>query len=317
MGIGLVFVGFLLRLSRWESFNPRITRLSVSLRVGIVGIGALILATRKGWLSRTAIENAWVGGAPETWPSEAAGIGLMVLGVTVFLKHAGHGLLGGQLSLGLLSLLSLTGLLGHLYGARGAGSGLMMEPAAALMMLVAALTLLYLQSNRGLLSVVVADSMGGIMARRLLPASILVPIALGWLRMVAEDSGWLSPSVGLLVHVLASIAVMVVIVWRSATVLANTSQQKHQTGQQFQDIETSYRNLLDLMYQPVFGYNSDGNVTYMNGAARQLFSIGLGEDIGLNVPDLVGDAAWKSSFAPLLLGMNEQRKVRGTKCWKA
>jgi PAS domain-containing protein len=207
--------------------------------------------------------------------------------------------------------LSLTGLLGHLYGAKGAGTGLLMEPAAAALMLVSALTLLYLQSGRGPLAVVVADSTGGVIARRLLPASILVPIALGWLRMVAEKSGWLMPSLGLLVHVLASIAVMAVIVWRSATVLTRTSPQKQGSGEQSQYTETSYQKLLDVISQPVFAFNSDGEVTYLNPAARQLFSIGLGEEIGLRIQTLVGQRAWENIFAPQLLGIHEHSKLLG------
>ena len=45
---------------------------------------------------------------------------------------------------------------------------------------------------------------GGVVARRLLPAAFLVPLTLGWLRMVAEKRGWISPEFG---FVLLSFAV--------------------------------------------------------------------------------------------------------------
>ena len=301
--IGLVFVGLSLRLSRWEGFNHRLSRFSVLLRLGISGAGALILATHRGWFNPGAAGASWPGDAPDNWPSEAAGCGLMLLGVTVFLKHARRHLTGSQIILGIVSLLSLTGLLADLYGANGAGSGLLMEPGPAFLMLLAASTLLYLQSSRGPLGEVVADSLGGAVARRLLPASILVPIGLGWLRMVGEAAGWLNPSFGLLIHVLASIAIMAAIVWHSATMVARTSVQGLRVNQQFLDVESSYQSLLHLIAQPVFAFNNNGDVTYINRTARTLFAVESGDEPGLTVAQLLGEHAWEHSLAPHLLGL--------------
>lgn len=301
--IGLMFVGLSLRLSRWEGFNQRISRFSVLLRLGISGVGASILATHRGWFNPGAAGEAWPGDSPDGWPSEAAGCGLMLLGVTVFLKHAQRHLMGGQIILGFVSLLSLTGLLADLYGATGAGSGLFMEPGPAFLMLLAASTLLYMQSSRGPLGDVVADSMGGAVARRLLPASILVPIALGWLRMVGEAEGWLNPSFGLLIHVLASIAIMAAIVWHSATAVARTSMHGRRVNQQVLDVESSYQGLLNLIAHPVLAFNSNGDVTYINRAARTLFAVESYDEPALTVAQLLGEHAWEHSLAPHLLGL--------------
>ena len=43
----------------------------------------------------------------------------------------------------------------------------------------------------------VSASPGGVMARRLLPAAVILPAALGWLRMVGQGAGLLGLELGL------------------------------------------------------------------------------------------------------------------------
>lgn len=307
---GLALVGFSLRLSRWESLNQRLNRMSVFLRLGIAGTGALAMTANTGLFGRDLVQRVWPTGVENFQPSAVAGFGLVLLGVTVLLKRTGRSLATSQTLLAVVALLGLTGLLGALYGASDAGSGLLMEPPAALLMLLAALALLSQQSHRGAFGAVVTDSTGRAIARRLLPASIVVPIALGWLRMVAENSGWISGPAGLLGHVLASIAIMAVIVWRSAAALARVSVHRQRAKQQWLDLEGSYRELLKLSDQPVFAYNSDGDVTFLNPAAERLFNTGPVEEGCMRMQTLVGTPAWQQAFAPLLLGASEMSRIQ-------
>src|SRR5207249_8765603 len=64
----------------------------------------------------------------------------------------------------------------------------------------------------GLGAVVTADDQGGVLARRLLPAAILVPAFLGWLRLVAEQRGLLSAQLGIAIMVMVSIFLLTALV---------------------------------------------------------------------------------------------------------
>jgi hypothetical protein len=65
--------------------------------------------------------------------------------------------------------------------------------------LALALGVLASEPGRGVSGLVLGDTAGGAMARRPLPVFLLLPIAVGWLRIVGEKSGasaapWASPS---------------------------------------------------------------------------------------------------------------------------
>jgi hypothetical protein len=60
----------------------------------------------------------------------------------------------------------------------------------ALTFAVLATGLLHARPDRGLMAVVTGEGVGSLMARRLLVATIVIPLVLGWLRLSA--SGWAS-----------------------------------------------------------------------------------------------------------------------------
>jgi len=111
--------------------------------------------------------------------------------------------------------ISLTSLLCGAYGAE-AGYGLaryipVALPTAATFF-VLSLGTLWARPGRGLVAVVTADDQGGVLARRLLPAAILVPAFLGWLRLVAEQRGLLSAQLGIAIMVMVSIFLLTALV---------------------------------------------------------------------------------------------------------
>lgn len=111
---------------------------------------------------------------------------------------------GASISQGLAvvaTFICILNLLGHLYGA-GDKFIFGVQVAAANNTLIAILLLgggiLLVQADRGLMAVITSGGPGGTAARLLLPAAILVPAVLGWIRWKAESSyGLFGTSVGL------------------------------------------------------------------------------------------------------------------------
>ena len=113
------------------------------------------------------------------------------------------------------AVISLTSLLGDAYGAE-AGYGLaryipVALPTAATFF-VLSLGTLWARPGRGLVAVVTADDQGGVLARRLLPAAIVIPAFLGWLRLVAEQRGLLSAQLGVAIMVVVSTLLLTALV---------------------------------------------------------------------------------------------------------
>ena len=154
------------------------------------------------------------------------------------------------------------------------------------------LSLLSASAYRGWTSVIVGDTDGSIMARRLLPASILVPVTLGWLRLLAKREGWMNDGIGLTLHVLLSVFAMAFIVWWNARMLVRAGLRWRQVAINNQDLESAYRELLKKSREVVFAFNSHGYLTFLNPAAEQMFGVPALPVIPLHVREVVGEAAW-------------------------
>jgi PAS domain S-box-containing protein len=70
------------------------------------------------------------------------------------------------------------------------------------------------------------DSAGGATARRLLPAAILAPALLGWLRLVGQQAGLYPLETGVALFSLLTILVMVGVVWANARLLDAADRER-------------------------------------------------------------------------------------------
>jgi PAS domain S-box-containing protein len=84
----------------------------------------------------------------------------------------------------------------------------------------------FARPRSGLVSLLTSQSAGGYVARRMLPAAILAPAALGWLRLFGEKAGYLNRPFGISLLVLSNILFFIILIWRSATALHNFDTER-------------------------------------------------------------------------------------------
>src|SRR5579859_1148135 len=77
-------------------------------------------------------------------------------------------------------------------------------PATALLLFVCSFAVLLSQKDRGIVPLLASSTSGGLMVRVLFPASVLVPIAIAWLRWKAQAAGLLSDWTGVSLMTAAS-----------------------------------------------------------------------------------------------------------------
>jgi PAS domain S-box-containing protein len=80
-------------------------------------------------------------------------------------------------------------------------------------------------------ALLIAPDLGGQLVRRLLPASVLLPFVVGWLRLLGEDQGWYQHEFGRALLLLVLILVFSTIVWLTAARLSRLAQA-HQLAEQ-------------------------------------------------------------------------------------
>jgi two-component system sensor histidine kinase/response regulator len=92
-------------------------------------------------------------------------------------------------------------------------------PIAAMTFVVLSAGVLCARPERGLMAVVTSHNMGGVVARRLLPAAILVPLVLGWFRLRAQQVGLYGTELGVSLFTVATMFIIAALVWWSARLL--------------------------------------------------------------------------------------------------
>ncbi|HEY7897977.1 MAG TPA: HAMP domain-containing sensor histidine kinase [Gemmatimonadaceae bacterium] len=124
-------------------------------------------------------------------------------------KSTAHwiGLLGGTVG--------FLGLIGYAFGvtrlySMGEYSGMAISSAACLFVL--ALGIIFARRSSGLPRLLVDPGAAGTVARRLVPAAVVVPFLLGWFRLAGEKSGFYDTPFGVSLYVLATVAIFLWIV---------------------------------------------------------------------------------------------------------
>jgi len=125
--------------------------------------------------------------------------------------------------------IALLGLVGYLYSVKAihsvtAFSSMAITTAFALCLIsVAHLTA---RPRRCLHHLLVSSNTAGRLARRLLPATVIVPLVVGWLRLKGQQAGWYETEFGLALYAVCNIVILGGIVWWN-TLLLNRAQTDH------------------------------------------------------------------------------------------
>ena len=127
------------------------------------------------------------------------------------------------------ALFAHVALLGYLYGIEdlyvvGPFASVPLHTAGALYVL--AIGIVLSRPQRGLMRFVASDSPGGVLARRLLPAAVVLPAVLPLVRQWGEHSGLYSPAVGRALLVTSTSVVFLILIWGTAAAVVRADQQR-------------------------------------------------------------------------------------------
>lgn len=122
----------------------------------------------------------------------------------------------------MIASVSFVALIGYVYGVTALygispQTGMALHTAATFVLLSAGLMLL--RPARGLMRVVTGKGLGGIVARRLLAAAVIVPLALGWLSVLGQRAGFYDAAMASSLFVVGSILVFSALIWSGAKTL--------------------------------------------------------------------------------------------------
>ena len=159
----------------------------------------------------------------------------------------------------------------------GSGSGPRMAVHTALAFCALCVGILLLRPDRGFVAIVLSDSTGGVIARRLLPVTIAAPVALGWLRLVGQRAGLYGPDLGLSMFVVCNVGLLIAVVGWTAGSLHRSDRVRRGTEEALAASEVRYRQLTEASLDPIVVADVDGRITLFNPAAERAFGYAAGE----------------------------------------
>ena len=152
----------------------------------------------------------------------ATGFGFLLLGSALLLACTPRFFGTFQTACLLAAMTAWLGFSHYIYGGAPLLPYTKMALHTAMLFLVLSAGILSTRADGGLVALLLSDSAGGVIARRLVPAAIFAPVVLGWLALEGQRAGWLDTEAGVSIFALSNIIVFGALIWANAESLHRT-----------------------------------------------------------------------------------------------
>jgi PAS domain S-box-containing protein len=130
------------------------------------------------------------------------------------------------------------------------------------------------------------DGPAGVVVRRLLPAAIVVPPALGWLRLQGQVAGLYGTEFGLAAFALSNVVVFSVLVLWNARGLQRSDMARRAAEAAAHEREEDLATTLQSIGDAVIATDAHGRITKMNPVAERLTGWPIADARGRELPDV-------------------------------
>jgi PAS domain S-box-containing protein len=169
----------------------------------------------------------------------------------------------------------------------------------AILFMVLCIGILWGWAEQGLMKIVISDTYGGLMARRLLVGAIAVPLLLGWLIVEGQRAGQYGPAYAVSIFAVILIVIFAVLVWQSAVIIELLSQQRDRAQATVKAYEQKLRSFVDANVIGILFGDIYGGIQQANDAFLEM--------VGYSPEDvLAGRLRWNHITPPEYLTLDEQ-----------
>jgi PAS domain S-box-containing protein len=219
-----------------------------------------------------------VGMAPNT----AAGLLFVGLSLLLFeFKPIGRARLSTIFALlaASIALLALIGYMYHVQVLAGMPKYIAMAINTAVGLLMVSIGILCVRPNRQPIAILVSGTAGGVVARRLVPVAIAVPLLLGWGRLWAERKNYFDTGVGVMLFAMAIVAVFLTLIWWIARALYRLDLERARAEALAADNYQLMRTLIDNLPDRIYAKDRESRFLIDNAAHRKVLGASTPEEI--------------------------------------
>ena len=147
-------------------------------------------------------------------------------------------------------------------------------------------SILLARPDQGMMAALNAESPAGVLARRLLPAAVLVPALLGWLRLLGERHGVFDRNLGAALSAVVNMGLFILLITWSAGALHRADQRRRILEETVRKSEAFYVSLVETVPQAIFRKDLDGRFTFANRRFCDAVGLPLAQIVGRTDLDL-------------------------------
>jgi PAS domain S-box-containing protein len=190
------------------------------------------------------------------------------------------------------ALISFIAFLGFFYGSASLGTPEWFRYMAlhtATGFLIVAGGALAARGGPGGLTILASNTRGGAVARRLLPAAILVPPVLAWIRWQGGLAGLYGPEFGLALYASSNVAIMAaLVVWTTLRLTSLDERRRRVEEERFRAVAI-FETLLEQAPDGAIGVDTKGKITIVNRQTEKVFGYARDELLGKPIEILLPD----------------------------
>jgi len=191
---------------------------------------------------------------------------------------------------GCISALALLGYLYRVDALYGVKGYIPMALNTAICFAVLVVGALCARPGRQPVATLLDDTVGGAVARRLLPAAFILPIVLGYLRLIGERRQWFSADFGLTLFVLSLIVIFNALIWWNSQIQRRNDQRRRLTEDALRLSEERHRAVMEQAAEGITLVDAESlRIMEVNQAFARLLGYTQKELTGRPISDFIVD----------------------------
>ena len=134
--------------------------------------------------------------------------------------------------------------------------------------------------GQGLTMLIARDDASTLLTRRLLPAAILIPPAIGWLRLQGEQAGLYETNFGVALFAVTNVFIFALLIWMTATRIRGAHDERRQAESATRESQELLHAITDNTEAIIYVKDLQGRYLMVNRRYSELFHISKDAVVG-------------------------------------